>query len=146
MGHYVFNVSTGDRAGAEALLRARMWGIGAGEPHAEELAPGDLALIYVASPEAVFIGRAEVATVVRDWTSGEAAVYPGDASRGVVLSRVEAWEPPVPMEAAVQRIDPSGTNPLVQANAASGFGMGVVRITHDEYEAALALSRGRRRT
>ena len=43
------------------------------------------------------------------------------------------------MDAAVQRIDPTASNPLVQANAAAGFRFGVVRITRDEYEAALAL-------
>jgi hypothetical protein len=41
----------------------------------------------------------------------------------------------------VQRIDPTGSNPYVQENAAAGFRTDVVRITDDEYEAALALSR-----
>jgi hypothetical protein len=50
------------------------------------------------------------------------------------------------MDAAVQRIDPAAANPLVQANAAAGFRMGVVRITGDEYDAALALSREAPRT
>jgi hypothetical protein len=44
------------------------------------------------------------------------------------------------MDAAVQRIDPTASNPLVQANAAAAFRIGVVRITGDEYGAALALS------
>ena len=45
------------------------------------------------------------------------------------------------MDAVVQRIDPTGANPIVQGNAAVGFRMGVVLITADEYENALAPSR-----
>jgi hypothetical protein len=44
------------------------------------------------------------------------------------------------MDAVVQRIDPTASNPRVQANAVAGFRTGVVRITADEYETALALS------
>ena len=43
------------------------------------------------------------------------------------------------MGAVVQRIDPTGSNPIVQANAAVGFRTGVVLITADEYENAVAL-------
>jgi hypothetical protein len=50
------------------------------------------------------------------------------------------------MDTVVQRIDPTESNPLVQANAEAGFPMGVVRITGDEYEAALALGREARVT
>jgi len=117
-----------------------MWGMRGDEHHRGDLAPGDLALIYVAAPENTFIGRAEVATSVHDWTPSEATAYPGRSPSGVTLSYVEEWEPPVPMDAVVQRIDPTGSNPLVQANAAEGFRLGVVRITPDEYEAALALN------
>ena len=141
MAHYVFNFSSGDREGAAARLRAKMWGVGGDERHRDELAPGDLALIYVATPERGFIGRAELATAVHDWSPSEADAYPGDSPSGVVLGHVDEWEPAVPMDAAVQRIDPTASNPLVQANAAAGFRSGVVRITGDEYEAALALSR-----
>jgi hypothetical protein len=108
--------------------------------------PPAISLIYVATPEGAFIGRAELATAVHDWTPSEADAYPGDSSSGVVLSHVEEWDPAVPMEAAVQRIDPRASNPLVQANAAAGFRMGVVRITGDEFEAALALSHEARGT
>ena len=146
MAHYVFNVSSGDRERAAALLRAKMWGIGDDERHRDELAPGDLALIYVATPEGAFIGRAELATAVHEWAPSEADTYPGDRPSGVVLSHVEPWDPAVPMDAVVERIDPTASNPLVQANAAAGFRMGVVRITGDEYEAALALSHEARGT
>ena len=119
-----------------------MWGIGGDERHCDELAPGDLALIYLATPDQAFIGRAKLAAAFHDWTPSEADAYPGDSPGGVVLSHVEEWEPAVPMDAVVKRIDPTASNPLVQTNAAAGFRMGVVRITGDEYEAAVALSRG----
>jgi hypothetical protein len=45
----------------------------------------------------------------------------------------------------VQRIDPTASNPLFQANAA-GFRMGVVRITGDEHDAASALGHEARAT
>jgi len=49
------------------------------------------------------------------------------------------------MANVAQRIDPTESNPRVQANAAAGFRAGVVRITDDEYETALTLSRAARR-
>jgi hypothetical protein len=146
MAHYLFNASDGDRQHATALLGAKMWGVGRDERHRDELVPGDLALIYVAAPQAQFIGRAEVATAVHDWTPSEADAYPGDSPSGVLLSNVEEWEPAVPMDAVVQRIDPTASNPLVQGNAAVGFQMGVVRITDREYDSALAVSRQARGT
>jgi hypothetical protein len=146
VAHYLFNFSDGDRQQATELLQARMWGVDADERHRDALAPGDLALIYLPAPVAEFIGRAELATSVNHWTASEAEAYPGDSPSGVLLSHVEKWDPPVPMDTVVQRIDPTASNPHVQANAAAGFRMGVVRITGDEYETALALSREARRT
>jgi hypothetical protein len=46
----------------------------------------------------------------------------------------------VPLDVAVQRIDPTASNPYVQANAA-GFRSGVVQITAEEYATVVALSR-----
>jgi hypothetical protein len=146
MAHYLFNFSDGDRQQATVRLRVKMWGVGRRERCRDALAPGDLALIYLPAPEAEFIGRAELATVVHDWTPSEAEAYPGDSPSGVLLSHVEEWDPAVPMHTVVRRIDPTASNPLVQANAVAGFRMGVVRITGDEYENALALSREARRT
>lgn len=123
-----------------------MWGIGRHERHRDALAPGDLVLIYLPAPEAAFIGRGELLTAVHDWTPTENEAYPGDSAGGVVLSHVEEWEPALPMVAVAERIDPTASNPLVQANASAGFGMSVVRITGDEYEAALSLARDIRRT
>jgi hypothetical protein len=146
MAQYLFNFSDGGRQQATVLLQAKMWGVGRQERHRDALAPGDVALIYLPHPEAEFIGRAELATAVNEWTPSEAGAYPGDSPSGVLLSHVEEWDPAVPMDTVVQRIDPTGSNPLVQANAADGFRMGVVRITRDEYETALALSREARGT
>ena len=140
MAHYLFNFSDGGRREASVLLQAKMWGVGRQERNHDALARGDLVLIYVAA-SAEFIGRAELATAAHEWTPSEADAYPGDSSNGVLLSRIEAWDPAVPMDAVVQRIDPTASNPLVQANAAAGFRMGVVLITGDEYAAVLALSR-----
>jgi hypothetical protein len=126
VAHYLFNVSDGDRAEVVRLLRAKTWGVGLDERYRDELAPGDLALIYVAA-DAAFIGCVELATPVEDG--------------GALLSQVEVWDAVVPMDAVVRRIDPTGSNPIVQANAAAGFRAGVVRITEGEYEAALGLSR-----
>jgi hypothetical protein len=141
MAHYLFNVAAGTPQQATALLRSKLWGVGREERHRDALAPGDVALIYLADPEATFIGRAELASAVHDWTASEAEAYPGESPSGVVLSHVEEWRPGVPMRAVVQRIDPTGSNPIVQENAAAGFGAGVVLITGNEYEAAVALSR-----
>lgn len=140
MAHYLFNFSDGDRRQATARLRAKMWGVGRNEPNRDALAAGDLVLIFVAAPEAEFIGRAELATAVREWTTLEAAAYPGDSGSGVLLAHVDVWDSPIPMETVLQRIDPTGSNPLVQTNAAVGFRMGVVLITSDEYANVLALS------
>jgi EVE domain len=144
MAHFLFNVS--DEQQPNALLEAKMWGVRPNEPHRDELAPGDLVLIYLAPPRARFIGRAEVASAVHDWTPSETEGYPGDPPSGVVLAHVEEWDPAVPMDAVVQRVDPTASNPLVQANAAAGFPLGLVRISAREYEAALALSREARET
>jgi EVE domain len=139
MAHFLFNVSGEQQA--SALLEAKMWGVRQNEPHRDELAPGDLVLIYLAPPKARFIGCAEVASAVHDRTPSETEDYPGDPASGVVLAHVEEWHPAVPMDAVVQRVDPTASNPLVQANAAAGFPLGLVRISALEYEAALALSR-----
>ena len=96
---------------------------------------------FLAAPEEEFIGCVELATAVHAWTPSEASAYPGDSAGGVLLARVSEWDLTVPMASVVQRIDPTGSNPIVQENAALGFRMGVVLITAEEYENALALSR-----
>ena len=143
VAHYLFNFVRGDAAKGSALreqaagfLRLRMWGIDANERHANALAPGDLILIYLGAPEREFIGRAELASAVHDWTPSEAQVYPGDSPSGVLLAQVEEWAPPVPMNTVLSQIHPA-------ENAKADFQAGVVRITANEYETALAVAAGR---
>jgi hypothetical protein len=104
--------------------------------HGDALAPGDLALVYLAAPERKFIARAELASAVHDWTPSEERVYPGDCPGGVLLAHVEEWNPPIPMSTVLSRIDRS-------AGARADFEVGVVRITADEYETALAVAAAR---
>ena len=112
-----------------------MWGIDADEPHRDAVAAGDLVLIYLGAPEREFIGRAELASEVHDWTPSEATVYPGESPSGVVLAQVEEWDPPVPMKTVLAQIDAA-------ENAKADFQAGVVRITANEYETALAVAAG----
>jgi len=103
------------------------------EPHRNALAPGDLALVYLAAPERKLIAHAELASAVHDWTPSEAHIYPGDSPGGVLLAQVEEWDPSVPMSTVLSNIDRS-------AGARADFEVGVVRITADEYERALAVA------
>ena len=121
---------------AAGFLRVRMWGINADEPHRNALASGDLILIYLGAPEREFIGRAELASAVHDWTSSEAQVYSGDSGSGVLLAQVEEWDPPVPMNIVLSQIGPA-------ENAKADFQAGVVRITANEYETAVRVAAGR---
>lgn len=146
MAHYLFNFSEPDAAQVPALreqaaarLRVNMWGVDADEPHRDRLAPGDLILIYLAEPARAFVGHAKLVSAVREWTPSEALAYPGDSPCGVLLSGAEEWDPLLPMLTVLPRIDPTGSNPYVQANAKAGFQTGVVRITAAEYETVLAV-------
>jgi hypothetical protein len=143
LAHYIFNSVKEDAAKGPALreqtagfLRVKMWGIDADERHRDALAPGDLILVYLGAPAREFIGRAELASAVHDWTPSEAQVYPGDSPSGVLLAEVEDWDPPVPMNTVLSQIDPA-------ENAKADFETGVVRITAHEYETALAVAAGR---
>ena len=143
MAHYLFNFVNSDAAQGPALreqaagfLRARMWGIDADEPHRDALAAGDLVLVYLGAPDREFIGRAELASAVHDWTPSEAQVYPGDSTGGVLLAQVEELDPPVPMNAVLSQIDRS-------EGARADFETGVVRITVNEFETAVAVAAGR---
>ena len=136
VAHYLFNVVTGEAAQREhagGFLRAAMWGVDADEPHRDALAPGDLVLVYLGAPDRAFIGRCRLASAVHDWTPSEAEVYPGDSPSGVSLAEVEEWDPSVPMDAVLSQIDRS-------ANARGDFEKGVVRITANEFETALAVA------
>jgi hypothetical protein len=113
-----------------------MWGIHADERHRDALAPGDLILIYIGAPLREFIGQAELASPVHDWTPSEAQVYQGNLQSGVLLARGEEWHPPVQMNAVLSQIDP-------KENARADFQAGVVRITAHEYATTLAVAAGR---
>jgi hypothetical protein len=58
----------------------------------------------------------------------------------VSFTDAEAWRRAVPLDEVVAQIDPTGSNPDVQANA-TGFRSGIVLITASEYAAAVALAR-----
>jgi hypothetical protein len=140
VAHYLFNFADGDaakgspaRERAAAFMRLGLWGIDADERHGSDLAPGDLVLVYLAAPELEFVGCAELASALRDWTPSEAELYPGDSRGGVLLAQVVEWNPPVPMSAVLSHIGPS-------QSAKAEFEAGVVRITAGEYEAALAVA------
>ncbi|MFZ0323542.1 MAG: hypothetical protein WAN48_05355 [Actinomycetes bacterium] len=143
MAHYIFNFMAGNAARKSALreqaaelVRVRMWGVKEGETHRSALAPLDPVLIYVGAPVREFIGRAELASVVHDWTTSEARVYPGSSRGGVLLAQVEEWDPPVPMGTVLSQLDRAG-------GARADFEVGVVRITASEFETALAVAAGR---
>lgn len=127
MSYYIFNVRK--RGDAVRSLRARRWEIAGDERHAEALVPGDLALVYVAAPARVFIGRAEIASTLRNWPP------PDTVRSGVLLRAVEEWDPPVAMKSVLANIGPSDT-------AKADFDAGIVGITASEYDAALAAAAG----
>jgi hypothetical protein len=141
--HYLFNLVQRDAPNGPApheqaagFLRVRMWGVDAGERYRDALAPGDLVLIYLGAPEREFIGRAELASTVHDWTPSEAKAYPGDSRSGVLLAHVEEWDPPVPIDLVLSEIDTS-------EGAKADHDAGVLRITANEYETTLAVAAGR---
>jgi hypothetical protein len=136
MQHFIFNLAVGDRERAQALLHAKRWVVGGEERHRDALAPGDLALVFVALTRE-FVGRAEVKTTFLDPMPSDPATS-SPAVSGVLLGDVEHWTSGVPLDVAVQRIDPKRSNPYVQANAA-GFRAGVVQITVKEFDIVVSL-------
>ena len=136
MQHFIFNLADGDRERAKSFLRARKWEVDRHERHRDALAPGDLALVFVALTRE-FVGRAEIKTAFLD-PMPPAPTASNTAVSGVLLGDVEDWTGGVPLAVAVQRIDPNGSNPYVQANAA-GFRAGVVQITANEYDIVVSL-------
>jgi hypothetical protein len=84
-----------------------------------------------------FVGHAELETTFLDPMPSDPATS-GPAISGVLLGNVEAWTSGVPLDVAMERIDPTASNPYVQANAA-GFRAGVVQITVKEYDIVVTL-------
>ena len=136
MQHFIFNLADCDRGRAKSFLHAQRWVVSRDERHRDALAPGDLALVFVALTRE-FVGRAELKTTFLDPMPSDPAAS-GPAVSGVLLGHVEDWTSGVPLDVAVQRIDPMGSNPYVQANAA-GFHAGVVQITVKEYDIVVSL-------
>ena len=136
MQHFIFNLADGDRERAKSFLHAKRWVVGRDERHRDALAPGDLALVFVALKRE-FVGSAELKTTFLDPMPSDPAPS-GPVVSGVLLGDVEDWTSGVPLDVAVQRIDPEGSNPYVQANAA-GFRAGVVQITVKEYDIVVSL-------
>jgi len=118
------------------LLRAKRWPVGRDERHRDRLAAGDLALIFVGLTRE-FVGRAEIESVFLD-PMPLAPDVRGPAVSGVLLGGIEDWTSGVPLDVAVQRIDPDRSNPYVQANA-EGFPRGVMHITPKEYDIVVSL-------
>ena len=136
MKHFILNLIDGDRERAVSFLGARRWMVDREERHRDALAPGDLVLIFVAVTRE-FVGRAKLQTAFLDSLPVDPAAS-GPAASGVLLADVDKWTSGVPLAAAIQRIDPTASNPYVQANAA-GFRSGVVQITAGEYDKVLSL-------
>jgi hypothetical protein len=136
VAHYLFNFSKRDAAEGQSpgehvaeLLRVQLWGVDAEEPHtATLLLPATTPSVAPSLPQPSVI-----------WTPYESQVYPGGSPSGVLLVQIEEWDPPVQMSAVLPRIDPTESNPYIQANARHGFQTGVVRITAPEYETVLAV-------
>ena len=136
MHHFIFNLADGDRKRAASFLHAKRWVVEREERHRDVLAPGDLALVFVALTRE-FVGHVELATTFLDPMPSDPATS-GPAVSGVLLGDVEHWTRGVPLDVAVRRIDPERSNPYVQANAA-GFRAGVVQITVKEYDIVMSL-------
>ena len=139
MQHFIFTLADGNPERAASFLRAKKWVVGRDERHRGALAPGDLVLVFVGLTRE-FIGRAELESTFLDPMPSD-LVTSGPAVSGVLLGDVEDWTSGVPLDVAVQRIDPNGSNPYVQANAA-GFHAGVVQITVTEYDIVVSLRDG----
>ena len=65
MQHFIFNLADGDRERAKSFLHAKRWVVSRDERHRDALAPGDLALVFVALTRE-FVGRAELKTTFLD--------------------------------------------------------------------------------
>jgi hypothetical protein len=89
MRYFIFNLANGDRERAKSFLHAKRWVVGRDERHRDALAPGDLALVFVALTRE-FVGRAELKTAFLDPMPSDPAAS-GPAASGVLLGDVEDW-------------------------------------------------------
>src|SRR5438045_419862 len=65
MHHFIFNLADGNREQAKSFLHAKRWVVSRDEHHRDALAPGDLALVFVALTRE-FVGRVELKTMFLD--------------------------------------------------------------------------------
>src|SRR5438477_2790577 len=75
MHHFIFNLADGDRDRAKSFLHAKRWVVNREEHHRDALAPGDLALVFVALTRE-FVGRVELKTTSLDPMASDPAVQP----------------------------------------------------------------------
>jgi len=142
MAFWLFNLVSPDsspsaaRERAVALLQSGMWDIAADEPHRDALSAGDLVLIYLAAPARVFIARAVLTSSVRPLMPDRPAPAQPSRRGGVTLGQIDWWDPPVPMNEVLARIDPVN-------NAKADFDEAVVGISSDEFDAAVAAASSR---
>lgn len=144
MAHYLFNFSKKGaakgrtlREQAAELLELCLWGIGAKTPNRNSLAAGDRVLIYVGAPEYAFIGHVTLASPTHEWSSEEAARYPGSFDGGVAFASADVWQHPVPMKTVLPQLE------LKEKNPGAHFLSGVIRITQRDYETVVAAGTGR---
>jgi len=91
------------------ISHAKRLVVNRGEHHRDALAPGDLALVFVAVTRE-FVRRVELKTTFLDPMPSDLATS-GPAVSMVLLGDVEDWTSGVPLDVAVKRIDPKGSNP-----------------------------------
>jgi hypothetical protein len=106
-------------------------------PNRNALAAGDRVLIYVGAPEYAFIGHAEIALPVHQWSPEETAGYPGTFESGVSFASAEVWEHPLPMKTVLPQLELKETDPNAR------FFSGVVRISQPDYETVVAMGTGK---
>src|SRR5262245_51118888 len=109
MHHFIFNLAGGDRERAKSFLHAKRCVVSREEQHRDALALGDLALVFVALTRD-FVGGVELKTTFLDPMPSDPATS-GPAVSGVLLGDVEDWTSGLPLDVAVKRIDPKGSNP-----------------------------------
>jgi hypothetical protein len=114
-------------------LDAGYWGLDQ-NPAVERLKSGDQALIYLAAPHYIFIGRATLATAARSWPRRKEIRF-GPFDRGVTLSDVVFWEPPLPRHVAGSRVSfraqQKGGSRLVRTIERSAF-FSVARLAEED--------------
>src|SRR5438552_17527943 len=98
MHHFIFNLADGDRDRAKSFLHAKRWVVNREEHHRDALAPGDLALVFVALTRE-FVGRFALKTTPLDPMASDPATS-APAVSGVMRRGVVVWTSGVPLAVA----------------------------------------------